>query len=132
MARFIMSSKDREGRSVQVECGFRGSNGNDYLLLKRLPPHYAKPPMWLVRLSPDTLVQRVDDGSSMTFFKAYSIQDLTESEKSYLLACKPGAAVVPFFNFSYPNLIRILGKKFYRLAETELTPILNKQWVFIP
>lgn len=132
MARFITSSKDRDARQVRVEAGFKGLDGNYFLLLRRLPPLYAKDPVWLVRLSADALVQRNADGTNDTFYKAYSVQDLTESEKRFLLGCTPGSSALPFFNFSYPNVIRILGKKFYRLEDNEISPLLSKQWVFIP
>ncbi|MBA4370145.1 MAG: hypothetical protein C0418_01015 [Coriobacteriaceae bacterium] len=132
MPRPIRSSKDREGKAVCVECGFRGADDNYYLLLRRLPPLYAKDPVWLVRLSADTLVQRSHDGSSQTFHKAYSIQSLTEAEKQFLMGCTPGASALPFFNFSYPNVIRVLGKRFYRLEEQELGPLAERSWVFIP
>lgn len=132
MARPIRSNKDRDGKAVCVECGFRGSDGTHFLLLRRLPPLYAKDPVWLVRLSADTLVQRSTDGSNQTFYKAYSVQDLTKLEKKFLMACTPGSSALPFFNFSYPNVIRILGKRFYRLEEHELGPLLERSWVFIP
>lgn len=132
MPRTIRTVKDRHGAHVLVECGFKAADGHHYLLLRRLPPLYAKHPVWLVRLSADTLVQRNQDGTSETFGKAYCIQDLTEQEKKFLTGCVPGSSALPFFNFSYPNVIRILGKRFDALEDAEIAPLLQRVWALIP
>lgn len=126
MARFFKSLKDPEGTQVRVECGFRGADGRHYLLLRRLPPEYAKPPLWLVELSSDRLTQRDPvSGEQKAFPKAYSIQELSESEKQFLLSAAPGKAVSPFFNFSYPNVIRVLGKKFHKLEDADTAKLVD-------
>lgn len=132
MPRTIMTVKDRDGAHVLVEGGFKAADGQHYLLLRRLPPFYARHPVWLVRLSTDTLVQRNQDGTSDTFYKAYCIQDLTEQEKKFLAGCTAGSSALPFFNFSYPNVIRILGKRFDVLEDTQIGPLLSRVWALIP
>lgn len=132
MARFIKTLKDREGRQVVVECGFKAADGQYYLLLRRLPPLYARDPVWLVRLSSDTVTQRAEDGSSESHQKAYCIQDLNKGEKKLLMECKAGVPTLPFFNFSYPNVIRILGKQFTKLEDPDLAPLLQRVWALIP
>ncbi len=126
MPKYIATNKDREGKAVRIEGGYRASDGKAFLLLRRLPPEYAKPPLWLVQVSSDTLVQKDPaTGESMSFEKLYSIHELTDAEKQFLLGTAPGKAALPFFNFSYPNVIRILGKKFTRLEEREIGPIVE-------
>ncbi len=132
MPRGIRSTKDRDGTHVQVECGFQSEGGAFFLMLRRLPPLYAKPPVWLVRLSTDTLSQRAGDGTATTFYKAYSIQGLTDKEKEFLSQCEPGSSVLPFFNFSYPNVIKTLGKKFRKLDDSEVGALLKREYAFIP
>lgn len=132
MPRGIRSTKDRDGTHVQVECGFQAEDGTCFLLLRRLPPHYARSPVWLVRLSTDTLSQRTEEDGAVTLYKAYSIQDLTETEKKFLCQCQPGSTVLPFFSFTYPNVIRVLGKRFRKLDESEITPLLSREYVFMP
>lgn len=132
MARFIATNKDPDARCVQVEAGFKGTDGNYYLMLRRLPPLYARPPLWLVRLSADTLVQRCGDGTSETFYKAYSLQEFTDTEKQFLGKLTPGGSALPFLNFTYPNVIRVLGKKIYVLEDAEVAALLKRRWVFVP
>lgn len=126
MPLFIKTDKDPEGVAVRVDGGFRGTDERFYLLLHRLPPEYAKPPTFLVQLSGDRLEQRgVVEGDPRTYFKAYAIQGLSETECDFLRKTQPGGAVLPFFNFSYPKVIRVLGKKFYRLPEDEVKSLVS-------
>ncbi|MDA3937257.1 MAG: hypothetical protein PF636_10475 [Actinomycetota bacterium] len=121
MAVFIKTNLDPEGRIVRVERGFKGANGKFFLLLHRLPPEYAKPPTFIVELSGDKVeVRGGSQAEGPIFYKAYAIQDFTTPEKKFLARAKPGKDVTPFFNFSYPAVLRVLGKKFRCLSETEL------------
>lgn len=125
MALFIKTDKDPDGMAVRVDAGFRGSNGLYYLLLHRLPPEYAKPPTFVVQLSADRLEVRGGTEESRGYYKAYAIQNFSPSECEFLRNAKPGGAVLPFFNFSYPKVLQILGKRFYKLTEDEVRPLVS-------
>lgn len=127
MALFIKTDRDPEGIAVRVDGGFRGSNGLYYLLLHRLPPEYAKPPTFIVQLSADRLEQRGATEETRVYYKAYAIQNFSPGELEFLRNAKPGGSVVPFFNFSYPKVLRILGKRFYKLSDDEIKPLLPAQ-----
>lgn len=117
---FIRTDKDLEGTKVVVENGFRGADGKYYLLLHRLPPEYAKPPTFLVELSGDRVEVRGAEGNGAPiYYKAYAYQSLNSQEQKFLSKAKPGKPTVPFLNFSYPNVIRILGKQFDCLSEEQ-------------
>ena len=133
MLRFITTDKDPEGRAVRVDNGFKGANGKSYLLLHRLPPEYTKPPAFLVELSADLVDIRTDNATDTpTYYKAYAIQDLTSAEVKFLKGQRPGKKVAPFLNFSYPSVIRILGKQFECMPEPQLDQVLKQyRWKFI-
>lgn len=125
MRAFIRTDKDLDGTKVYVENGFRGADGKYYLLLHRLPPEYAKPPVFLVELSGDRVEVRGDGGSAPVYHKAYAFQSLNEQELKLLAKAKSGKPTVPFLNFSYPNVIRILGKQFECLSEDQTARIVS-------
>lgn len=125
MPKYLTTNKDPEGKSVRVECAFKSADGKVYLLLRRMPPLYSLPPLWVVEMSGETVVQREPGGSSTAYPKLVSIQDFSDSEKEYLLATAAGKMQLPFFNFSYPNVIRVLGKRFYKLNDHEIGPLLE-------
>lgn len=132
MPLFIRTNLDPAGQLVRVDGGFKAEDGRYYLLLHRLPPEYALHPTFLVRLSADTMEKRGEE-SGESYCKAYAIQDLGTSEKAFLRKQKPGATVVPFFNFSYPNVLRILGKRFISLTEAELKKVAGSRvWKLTP
>lgn len=126
MALFIRTDKDTEGKLVRVENGFKAADGKYYLLLFRLPPEYAKPPLFLVELSTDVVQVRDDSADARQYYKAYAHQGLTEKETRFLCGCKPGKPVLPFLNFSYPTVIRVLGKQFTCLTGAEIAPIVSR------
>lgn len=132
MPLFIRTNLDPVGQFVRVDGGFIAEDGRYYLLLHRLPPEYALDPTFLVRLSTDTMEKRGEEGAE-TYCKAYAIQDLGSSEKAFLRKQKPGTTVVPFFNFSYPNVLRILGKRFVSLTEADLKKVVeSRTWKLTP
>ncbi len=133
MAVFIKTNLDPEGTAVRVERAFAGANGKFYLMLHRLPPQYAKPPTFLVELSGDRVeVRGGDQGGAPTLYKAYAIQDLSTSEIKFLCGVKPGKDITPFFNFSYPTVLRVLGRKFRCLSEQETCKLVEKHtWKLI-
>lgn len=130
---FITTDKDPAGDKVRVEHGFRRSDGTVFVLLQRLPPLYAKPPVFLAELSDSRVEIRGAAEGAPVYHKAYAIQDLTEKERAFLIGVKRGSTVLPFLNFSYPNVIRILGKQFRCLDEAELAEVVCRhRWKLIP
>ncbi len=126
MTVFIRSEKDPEGKQVRVERGFRGADGKSYLLLHRLPPEYAKPPTFLVELSGDRVDVRGEATDAPVYHKAYAFQCFTAMETKFLRSTKAGSSVSPFFNFSYPNVLRVLGKQFACLSEDETAALARR------
>ena len=131
--RFITTDKDPEGHAVRVDNGFKGADGRSYLLLHRLPPEYSKPPAFLVELSGERVEVRTENGEAApTYYKAFAYQDLTPVEVKFLKGQRPGKRITPFLNFSYPNVIRILGKSFDSLQENQIDQLLSQyRWKFI-
>jgi len=131
MARFIRTDKDPDGTLLRVDAGFRCKDGTHFLVLHRLPPEYAKPPTFVVRLSGETMEVR-GGGNSRTYLKAFACQSFTAKEIKFLKDAADGADQLPFFNFSYPNVIRLLGKTFYKLTEDELRPLVaERHWKLV-
>lgn len=132
VALFICTDKDPHAKQVRVENAFRALDGRCFLLLHRLPPVYAKPPTFLVELSKDVIEIRGVNGEAPIYYKAYAHQSLNVSEKQMLLNCKPGKTILPFFNFSYPNVIAVLGKQFQCLPEAETRAVVqSRTWKLI-
>lgn len=125
MALFIKTDKDPAGTLVRVEAGFRGKDGKHYLILHRLPPHYSKPPTFVVELSAEAIDYRGEE--ARTYYKAFAIQDFSEKEMKLLVGAKPGQEQTPFFNFSYAAAIRRFGKTFYKLTDQELSQIVGTE-----
>lgn len=123
MTHFLKTNLDPAGRYLRVDGGFRSDRGLHFLLLHRLPPEYAKPPTFVVELSGELMEVRGE--VTAAYRKAYAIQDFSAKELSYLKAAKCGATHAPFFNFSYPTVMRRLGKTFYKLTDAELAPLLQ-------
>lgn len=130
MALFIKSDKDPVGKFVRVEAGFKSTNGTCFLVLRRLPPLYAKPPLFVVELSNELIDHRGEDAKVM--HRAYAIQDFSEKELKFLIRAGVGGDVLPFFNFSYPVVIRRIGKSFYKFTEDELVRLVGTRvWKLI-
>lgn len=132
MPLFIKTNLDPEGTHVRIDGGFRGADGNSYLLLQRLPPLYAAPPWFIVRLSSDRIEHRGSGEDARTYFKAYAIQGFSKIECDFLRKIGPGS-VSPFFDFRYPNIIRVMGKRFEKLLEDDFRRFISERhWKLIP
>lgn len=131
MSAFIRTDQDPEGKRVCIRNAFKSANGKHYLLLHRLPPEYLKGPVFLVELSADRMEVR-GETSGPVYFKAYAYQSLSADELKLLAKAKPGKTVLPFLNFSYPNVIRILGKQFECLSEDKMLPLVqSRTWKLV-
>jgi len=123
MPRFLRTNLDPEGKALRVDGGFKAADGTCYLLLHRLPPHYAKPPTFVVKLTGERMEIRGRD--VRVLYRAYAIQDFTPKELDYLAGLKEGGTHAPFFNFSYPNVLKRMGKLVYRLTDEELAGLVE-------
>lgn len=121
MAVYLRTNLDPDGKLVRIESGVRAHDGTCYLVLLRMPPHYAKPPMFVVQLTKERMEVRGED--AQTLYKAYAIQSFNKQELEYLRGLKEGSTAMPFFNFSYPNVIKRMGKKFQRLTDAEISQL---------
>lgn len=126
MARYLKTNLDPEGKLVRIEAGVRAANGKSYLVLHRLPPEYAKPPTFVAELTGERMDVRAPGQEGGTFYKAYAIQGFTPKELSYVAGLKEGASHAPFFNFSYPTVLKLFGKTFYKYTDAELAAIVDK------
>lgn len=126
MARYLKTNLDPEGKLLRIEAGLRTSEGKTYLVLFRLPPEYAKPPLFIVELSGDRMEVRGDNEECGVLYKAYAHQAFTPKELQYLAGLKEGGTHAPFFNFSYPTVLKVLGKTFYKLTEAEVSAIVDR------
>lgn len=125
MSLFFKCDKDPEGTSLRVDSGFRGKGGKDYLLLTRLPPHYPKPPTFVVELSSDTIELR--SGPRTTHYhKAYAHQDFSPKELKYLREADSGRVSLPLFGGGgYPTITRALGNPFHKYTASETAKLVN-------
>jgi hypothetical protein len=126
MTRFLKTNLDPDGKFLRIDAGFRGGSGAYFLQLHRLPPEYAKPPGFLIELTAERLEVRGAEVSS--YLKAYAIQDFSPKELQYLKTAKEGATHAPFFNFSYPTVMKRLGKTFYKLTDAEVAPLVDARF----
>ncbi len=123
MTSFLKTNLDLEGKLLRIETGIKSADGTCYLVLHRLPPEYAKPPTFVVRLSGEVMEVRGDQ--PMRFFKAFAMQEFTPKELGYLKGLRPGANHAPFLNFSYPNVLKRIGKTVYCMTESEIAAIVD-------
>ena len=124
--RFLKTSTDPHGTVIRVENGFRDASGKHFLLVRRLPPEHAKPPVFLVELSGDRLeVRGSADPQSQTYYKAYAIQGLTDAEKKLLGAAERGKRVPRRLGLGLPLVSRVMGRQFHCLSDAELRPLLD-------
>jgi len=130
MPLYIRTDKDPDGTQVVVEKAFRGNDGREFLLLKRLPPHYAKPPVFVVELTPQR-VERRGAGEREDYYRALAYQSFTPKEIEFLRAREEGKDHLPFFNFSYPNVMKQLGKKFYCCSPQETQQRLGRRFKLV-
>ncbi|MDZ4168276.1 MAG: hypothetical protein U1E26_01285 [Coriobacteriia bacterium] len=126
MALFMRTDKDPEGTAVRVEAGLKHKDGTCFLVLHRLPPEYAKPPTFVVRLSGERMEVR-GSGQSQAYFKAFAYQKFSAKELKLLVGAREGEDHLPFFNFSYPTVIRVLGKSYYKMRTEELRPLVEER-----
>lgn len=122
---FIRTEKDPDGKKIYVENAFKSASGKYYALLHRLPPEYSKGPVFLVELTNDRIEVRTEAGDGPTYYKAYAFQSLNAQETKFLARATSGKPALPFLNFSYPNIIRILGKQFDCLSEAQVTSLVQ-------
>lgn len=125
MARYLKTNLDPEGKVLRVEAGVRASDGKTYLVLFRLPPEYAKPPLFVVELTSERMEVR-GEGADCVFYKAYAHQDFSPKELQYVVGAKEGGTHAPFFNFSYPRLLKVFGKTFYKYTDAELASVTDR------
>lgn len=132
MPLFLKTDKDPDGKAVRVDAGFRSKKGAEFLLLTRLPPHYPKPPSFIVELSSDTIELRSGQRSAV-YHKAYAFQDFSPKEITFLRDAKPGNVTQPLFATGLPTVTRALGKSFYKLSDSELAQLVNTEpmWKFV-
>lgn len=130
MPYFIRTDKDPDGTQVLVERGFIGADSREFLLLRRLPPHYAKPPTFVVELTNST-VERRGGGTQEEYFRALAYQSFSAKEIDFLRARDEGKSHLPFFNFSYPGIIKTFGKHFYCMTGDELKARLEKRFKLV-
>ena len=129
MLHFLRSSPDPEVKSLRVVTGIRTGDGTHYLVLNRLPPHYAKPPTFVVRLTDERMEVR---GEGAMLYRAYALQEFTPKELVYLSGLCPGKPHAPFFNFSYPNVLKRMGKVIQCLDDAALRQLVGtRDWKLV-
>lgn len=126
MPRFLKTNVDADGKVLRIEAAIKASDGKTYLVLHRLPPEYAKPPTFVVELSGERIEVRGYGDQCGTFFKAYAHQSFSAKELQYVAGLKEGGTHAPFFNFSYPVVLKVFGKTFYKYTDAELAAIVDK------
>lgn len=133
MPRFIKTNHNPEGGVLRIESAVRGTDGKCYLVLYRTPPHYAKPPTFVVELSGERMdVRAFGDQAAAVFYKAYALQEFTPKELNYLMGLKEGGTHAPFLNFTYPNILKRMGKTVYRFTDAEVAQIVEpRMWKLI-
>lgn len=131
MALFMKTDKDPDGKLLRVDAGLRHKDGTCFLVLHRLPPEYAKPPTFLARLSGERMELRGEQ--TRVLHKAYALQGFTPKELKFLIDAPAGKDQLPFFNFSYPTVIKTLGKAFYKMSDEEIAPLVSgdRMWKLI-
>lgn len=131
MSLFLRTHHDPFGGTLRIEGGFKSDSGEVFLLLHRIPPQYIKDPTFLVKLTGERVECRGEAGKQ-TYFKAIAIENLNKKEKALLLESKQGT-VLPFFNFSYPNVMKVLGKRFHVLHKEQIRPLVEERaWTLLP
>lgn len=125
MSRFLKTNLDPVGKILRIDACLKATDGKTYLVVHRLPPEYAKPPTFVIELSGERMDVRGEGGEAAVFYKAYAYQNFTPKELQYLAGLKEGASHAPFFNFSYPNVLRIFGKTFYKYTEAEVASLVS-------
>ena len=134
MSLCLRTNKDLQGTKVRIDAGFRSADGRNFLLLHRLPPFYVKPPAFMVRVSGERVEQRVPDEDSRVYYRAYAIQGFSDGECMFLRERREGSRVSVFRKRAYPNVARVLGTAFRRLADSEVALLVggNRYFAFVP
>lgn len=126
MALFLKTDKDPDRKALRVNAGFRRKDGVVFLVLTRMPPHYPKPPTFVVELSSDPITLRSGERSAV-YRKAYAYQDFTPKELKFLMDAEPGKVRLPLFAAGFGTVKRALGAVFERLSDAELTALVESE-----
>lgn len=126
MPLFLKTDKDPDGKSVRVDAGFRTKSGTAYLMLTRLPPHYPKPPGFIVELSSDPIALRVGEHTK-SYLKAYAIQGFSVKELVFLRDAPEGTVSLPLFGGGMSRIAKTMGKSFHKLTNEELAAVVNEE-----
>lgn len=123
---FIWTTKDVEPNRVRIDAVFRRPDGAYFVLLHRMPPPYAKHPIFLAEVTNDTVKYKDPSGENEKVVQKAYVCDLNDAERKFLGGCGEGVQQMLLLGLKYPNVTRSLGKSFVRVNESEIRAVMQQ------